>query len=203
MTHTAPPAGCCALLLAAGRGRRFGGDKMMALIEGQPLVLYPMRVLAQAAAEGLVSRILAVVPADTTELAALLRRHGAEVVSQPDPSADQAHSLGLGLAQATGAGSAMIVLGDQPRLQLNTLRQLLATAASNPDAMVRPRYADTPSVPGHPVVIPARWWHLNRAPAGFRNAAAAGVPHCFVPMPGANPDVDTPADLRSLPDMQG
>lgn len=203
MTPPAPRFDCCAILLAAGQGVRFGGPKMLADLRGQPLVTYPMRVLAEARAEGLISRIVAVIPAGDSRLAALLDRLGAELVHQPDPTRPLSDSLRLGLAAAAGATSAMVVLGDQPLLRLDTIRLLAGTAAANPESIVRPVYADAPAIPGHPVVIPARWWHMGGIGAGFREAAATGVPHLTVPVPGRNPDVDTVADLRTLHDLPG
>src|SRR5207248_414355 len=65
-----PPAG---LLLAAGAGRRFGGPKALALLDGEPLVLRALRTLEAAGCEP----VRVVVGAAAPEVTALL----------PDPAA--------------------------------------------------------------------------------------------------------------------
>jgi len=203
MTQQPPPSGCCAILLAAGRGSRFGGDKLLAPFRGVPLLEYPLRVLSQAREEGLIGLIVVVLPSGATKLVTLAEAHRAEVATQPDPEGNQANSLRVGLAVATGADAVMVVLGDQPLLSLDTIRQLRATAMSRPDAIIRPRYSEAPDTPGHPVIIPATWWHLNESPDGFRGTTASGVPSVEVAIQGRNPDVDTPEVLRSLHDISG
>ncbi|MFP5394229.1 MAG: NTP transferase domain-containing protein, partial [Gammaproteobacteria bacterium] len=71
------------ILLAAGRGRRFAPDgernKLLALLDGEPVVAHSARVLLSACA-----RVVAVVPPDDGGVAALLRALGCDVVCCPD-----------------------------------------------------------------------------------------------------------------------
>lgn len=194
MTPPKPPAGCCAIVLAAGRATRFGGNKLLAPFRGAPLLAYPLRILDQARHEGLITRTIAVVRPDPGIMAELARINGADPVLQLDPHAGQGRSLRMGLDAAKGWDSAMVVLGDQPLLRIEAIRAVLATAARHPDALVRARYTEAPTTPGHPVVIPSAWWHLAEAEGGFRHAGGA----VEALIPGDNPDVDTPDDLRVL-----
>ena len=60
-------AGITGLLLAAGFSRRFGGDKLLALIDDQPLIAHSAGSLSPC------DRIIAVVRADDQALQAVLK----------------------------------------------------------------------------------------------------------------------------------
>jgi CTP:molybdopterin cytidylyltransferase MocA len=139
-----------------------------------------------------------VIPAEDAALASLAAEHGAHPVYQPDPASPQQHSVELGLAAAAGHAAAMIVLGDQPLLSLDIVRAVCQCAAQHPRSIVRPRFAEAPDAPGHPVVVPREHWHLITTTSGFRDADRADVSTVFVPLPGQSPDVDTTSDLHRL-----
>jgi len=69
-------------------------------------------------------------------------------------------------------------------------------------AVVRPRYSEAPDEPGHPVLLDRDAWGLAERLSGDQGlgAALARSPHLVlhVDVDGANPDVDTPADLDLL-----
>jgi len=92
----------------------------------------------------------------------------------------------------------MVVLGDQPLLRIEAIQAVLGTAALHPDALIRARYTEAATTPGHPVVIPSAWWHLSEMEGGFREVGGAGLQELEALIPGNNPDVDTPDDLRAL-----
>ena len=86
------------ILLAAGSGRRYGGDKLMQpLADGVPLACRAARVLASAC-----NRTLAVVAAGSAPaLESALRELGVEVVVAADASRGMGHTL-LGGVMAFG-----------------------------------------------------------------------------------------------------
>jgi CTP:molybdopterin cytidylyltransferase MocA len=98
--------------------------------------------------------------------------------------------------------AALVCLGDQPALTLGTIRALVGSGASA-EVLRRPRYADEPGVPGHPVLIGRRHWPLIDRTTGDRGLdpviAAHGLRWTAMPVAGSNPDVDRPADLTQLP----
>lgn len=196
------PGGVCALVLAAGRGSRFGGDKLLALHREKPVLHYVMTAAAAATRAGWVTGILAVVPAADAVLSGIVSASGGRPVIQPDPDAAMASSLRLGLDAAAGADAALILLGDQPLVSPETIGLLVAAHRATPDAIIRPRYDADPDQPGHPVVVPARWWPLLRGDEGEKGFGqplmTEAVPSIDLPVPGQNPDIDTPADLERL-----
>lgn len=195
------PGGVCALVLAAGRGSRFGGDKLLAHHRGQPVLHHVMAAAAAAANAGWLTRIIAVVPAGDAFLSGIVTEAGGRPVIQPDRDAGMASSLRLGLNAAAGADAALILLGDQPLVTPETIGLLVAAHRATPDAVIRPRYDADPDQPGHPVIVPARWWPLLRGDEGekgFGQLFGERVPRIDLPVPGQNPDIDTPADLERL-----
>jgi molybdenum cofactor cytidylyltransferase len=198
------PTGIAPIVLAAGLCRRFGGDKLASIFRGAPLLGHCLSVLAEAREAGLIDAGVVVHRPDDPLSRSLAEAAGLQPIANPRPATGMAASLRLGLAALETLDSpdwAMVVLGDQPLLRLGTI-EALAAAARPPMDMVRPVYRDSPSGPGHPVLVHRRLWAQAArltGDQGFRTLAAwttlrAGV----IEVPGSNPDVDTPADLEAL-----
>ena len=198
------PAGIAPIVLAAGLCRRFGGAKLATSFRGRPLLSHCLGVLTEAREAGLIDPgVLVHRPGDLLSRS-LAEAAGLRPIPNPRPATGMAHSLQLGLAALETSSPpdwAMIVLGDQPLLRLEVI-EALASAARPLMDLVRPVYQDTPSGPGHPVLVHHRLWSQAArltGDQGFRTLATwttlrAGT----IEVPGRNPDVDTPADLASL-----
>lgn len=204
-----PAPAAYALVLAAGAGRRFGGDKLLAPFRGSTVVGHTASVVAQAIHGGLLAGGVAVVRPGATALAWPLDTAGLEVVVNPAAESGLASSLQAGLAALAApslvppAGAAVIILADQPLLRLPVLAALVEAWRQEPGTL-RPRYLAQPAEPGHPVLLDrARWAEAARLTGdqGLGTLLAAdpsGVR--LLDVPGANPDIDTPEDLRMLED---
>ncbi len=195
------------IVLAAGSSRRFGGAKLLATFRGKPLVTHTLGVASDARALGLLSIIHVVTAAGNADLAELARESGAEIVENPDPSRGLSSSLRLGLTtMPRDAGAALILLGDQPLVRLDVIEAIVRTWRDRGADTVRPRYAESPEVPGHPVLLDRSTWPLADRLEGDSGLAglleSRTLPVTVVDVPGWNPDVDTPADLLSLEDSR-
>lgn len=133
-----------AVLLAAGRGTRFGGDKLSAPLDGEPLLFHAIRI-ARAAP---VARVVVVA------------RPGLDTGDWPGApavqvvrldSAELSDTLKTGIAAAAGARGAFVFLGDMPRIPRDLAARLAEGLGSAYAAM--PRH-DGRS--GHPVLLSAR-----------------------------------------------
>jgi CTP:molybdopterin cytidylyltransferase MocA len=181
------------VLLAAGAGSRFraagGGVKLLARVDGRPLVEWALAALAAAP---LGDRVI-VLGAHADELLAATDLHGARPVRNEHWERGMASSLQAGLAALDPACSAaLVVLGDGPALAAEAIRRV-AVAAEGADGLVTAAYAGRN---GHPVAIPRALW-AQLPSEGEQGARILGEPAVIVdcsdlPAPG---DADTPADL--------
>jgi molybdenum cofactor cytidylyltransferase len=189
-------------VLAAGGARRFGGGKLLAPLHGRPLVAYPLDVAGRARAAGLLDRVVVVVAPDGEEIARQARAVGALVVINPTPDDGLSGSLRAGLGAVGEAGAALVLLGDQPLVRLDTVAVLIAAWRQGLGRLIRPRYAGGGGEPGHPVLADRSLWPLAdqlRGDAGLGAVQPTGAPGvAVIDLPGRNPDVDTPADLHTL-----
>jgi CTP:molybdopterin cytidylyltransferase MocA len=144
--------------------------------------------------------IVVVVPDDAAFDTTLGWRDETRLVN-PRPEEGISSSVRLGFAEliGTAATRALVVLGDQPRLTTAQVKLTLGAAIDESRPIVVPRYG---GVPGNPVLLERAAWALAQSLTGdagmsqlFR-ARSELVRH--VDVPGANPDIDTPADLAAL-----
>lgn len=184
------------VVLAAGAGSRFGGGKLHAPLAGRPVLQHVLDAVAAAGIEDVV--VVLGEDASAVERAIAWRRE--RRVLNPDPSAGLSSSLRVGLAAlADEVEVALVVLGDQPLVRPDAIRQLVATAARIEQPVVVPRYTGDGS--RNPVAIRRSAWHLADEATGDRGLGPvlSEAPQlvAVVDVAGENPDVDTPADLHA------
>jgi CTP:molybdopterin cytidylyltransferase MocA len=198
-----------AVVLAAGLGTRFGpgGAKLQAVWRGQPLIAHVLSAVARARDERLIADGILVYGPGGDLLREAARAYQLDAVYAPRAAQGISESLKAGFAALDAMAppsvtAALVCLGDQPAITLGTIRALVGPGAG-PEVLRRPRYADEPATPGHPVLIGRRHWPLVDATTGDRGLdpviAAKGLRWTAVPVAGRNPDVDTADDLRELP----
>lgn len=155
------------LLLAAGRGRRMGGNKQFHLVSTpggeKPLVAAAFDTIAT-----LCDSMFVVVGHRAEEVSAILTPRHFEVVIA-DPEAPMFSSIKAGLRAVldscrtathktppprySGEGfSILLQLGDHPSLNPTTLQHLLSIAREHPTQAVMPTFDGNG---GHPVMIPS------------------------------------------------
>jgi molybdenum cofactor cytidylyltransferase len=173
------------LVLAAGEGRRFGGAKQLAEVDGRPLIEHAL------AAVGAVGRVVVVLGARAGEIRDAADLGGAEVVVCEEWAEGMGASLRRGLEAVGDAGEVVVVLADQPYVGPAVVDRVRATGG----VFVRAVYDGEP---GHPVVI--RRPLLDRAgelrgDTGFRDLWPDFVPVECGDL--ADPlDIDTREDLE-------
>ena len=193
------------MVLAAGQGHRFGGDKLLAQYRGRPLLSHVLVVVEGARNQGLLAQGHVVVAAGDERTASLVRSTKLDLLINDAPDLGLSRSLRIGLAMLeseTEAGAAVILLGDQPLVRLEVVEQLVTAWQQGRGTIVRPRYEAQADAPGHPVILSRTMWAQARqleGDLGFQelfNAAFAGV--VTLDVSGHNPDVDTREDLEVL-----
>jgi len=199
-----------AVVLAAGSGRRFGSNKLVATLRGRPLVLQTLEHLTAARRSGLLAGIVTVIAAGDDAVAHTIAQSGSVVVENPNPTSGMGRSLQLGIRRLDDppvepkAEAAVIVLADQPMVREEVLAALRNAWLGGAD-IVRPVYRGDPDTPGHPVLLDRSRWQLVEDVQGDRGLGPALELHTdwvmTVMVEGSNPDIDTPADLAVLEDI--
>lgn len=195
-----------ALLLAAGAGARFGSHKLLALWRGRPLVAHPIAAIAGLWTRGLLDGASAVTRLGDEPLNAMLRQSGIRVIENAHSDRGMSHSLRLGLGSLAALSpqpeAALIFLADQPAAPAQAAEEVIHAWQLGGSAVVRPRYAEAPDEPGHPVLLDRDAWGLAESLRGDEGLgrALARAPHLVlhVDVDGGNPDIDVPADLARL-----
>lgn len=181
------------ILLAAGSGSRFGGDKLLhPLPDGTPMGVASLRNLLKA-----LPNVIAVVRSGDHRLGDLLRNEGANVVACEDAGQGMARSFVCAVDASRDAHGWVIALGDMPFLLPQTINKVAVQVAQT-GRIVIPAYQGTR---GHPVGFGGRYRDELLAVHGDEGARAviannrADVETLDCGDPGILRDVDTPADL--------
>lgn len=189
-----PRVGC--VVLAAGAGRRFGGDKLIAPLRGRPVLQYA--VDAACGAQTL-SCTLVLGDGAARVLAAVEPRRCAVVMNR-DWRSGIASSIRCGLRGHNEDDACIIMTGDTPFIASADLDRLIAAWGAT-SSIVALRAGD---VWGAPVLFPRRDFAALRRLDGDVGAKRYAVKQrqrlVFVDAsdPNAFADVDSQADLRRL-----
>jgi molybdenum cofactor cytidylyltransferase len=186
------------LVLAAGAGRRFGGGKQLAELDGRPLLEH---ALASAAQSGLDPRFV-VLGANAERILATVELHGHEAVLCADWDEGMAASLRAGVTAARGAGAdaILITLGDQPGVGAEAIARVVA-ARGGPEGASRAVRATYDGVPGHPALLEGSLFDallMLRGDEGARGVFKSANTH-LVPCD----DVAVPTDVDVVDDLAG
>ncbi len=199
MTAARPPR-VGGLVLAAGEGRRFGGPKALAELDGERLVDRAVRILRAGGCEP----VLAVLGAAVVDVP------GADaVVVNAGWAEGMGSSLRAGLTapELAGCSAAVVLLVDQPGVRATAVRRLVEAHAAGAGLAV----ATYDGERGHPVLLGRRHWagvaELAVGDVGARPYLAAHAEEVAAvdcTAQGSPSDADTPDELAGhLPGQTG
>jgi molybdenum cofactor cytidylyltransferase len=184
-------------LLAAGTGSRFeGGNKLLADLEGEPIVAHAARTLTESALDAAV----AVVGHESEAVSSALPGE-IDVLANPEYRRGQSASVRrtIEAARERDAEAVLFALGDMPRVSVETADAILRTYRTSPLGIVAPRHRNRR---GNPVLFDSRYFDALADVAGDRGGRelleSESVERVDVPDPGIHRDVDTEADLQEL-----
>lgn len=180
------------ILLAAGRGRRFGSDKRLVEIDGIPLA-----VLSAGKLQAACSRTIVILRPEDSALADHPGLCECTVVRCADAELGMGYSLAAGVAASADAAGWLIALADMPFIDPTSYRAVI-------DALQAGATLAQPTCqgrPGHPVGFAAAWRDSLLTLSGdvgarelIRSAGAARIA-CPVDDSGIHHDIDLPSDL--------
>ncbi|HMG24660.1 MAG TPA: NTP transferase domain-containing protein [Kofleriaceae bacterium] len=187
-----------AVVLAAGRASRMGSNKLVAELDGEPIVRRTVRAVLGSRARPVVVVTGHEADAVRTALAGLDVRFA----HNPDFADGMSTSLRVGVAAAGPVAAAMICLGDMPRLDARHLDAVIdAYLAGEPHDIVVPT-CDRKR--GNPVLWPNSYFAEIAELSGDVGARALIERHAdqvrllAIDDPAILVDVDTPAALAEL-----
>ncbi len=188
-----------AVVLAAGAGSRFGGGKLLAPLEGRPVLQHVLDRLAEAG----VTDVVVVLGEDAEAVEAALDWRRERRVRNEDPGRGLSSSLRLGIeALHDAVTGALIVLGDQPIVSVEAIRAVLEAPPDASWPIVVPVYRDDGG--RNPVLLQRAAFPLVAETTGDRGLGPliAAHPELVREVPvdvlGGNPDIDTRADLVAV-----
>ncbi len=192
------PRGCYhALVLAAGAGSRFGGDKMLADWRGRPMIAAAVDVALAAPVES----VTVVLGCRAAAVAAVLptREPRLRWLTCADWATGLSASLRIGLrALPADTAGCVVFLGDMPAVPPGLAGEALSLLRGGAPA-VETRFRGAPA---HPVAFARRLFGNASALVGDQGARAfLGGVHGVVTIATDDPasvlDIDRPQDLRA------
>ena len=182
------------LVLAAGEGRRFGGAKLAAELDGRPMLDHALEAMLAVPA---IERVVVVLGAHADEVSARADLAGVETLVCGSWREGISASLRAGVSELADAEAIVITLADQPFVT----PQVIAAVVDQLDAPAPAARATYHGQPGHPVLINRRLYEAIaelRGDAGARDLlAGAGVRSVECAHLCRPDDVDTTEDLEA------
>lgn len=186
----------CAIILAAGRSRRMGTQKLLLPFGGTTVIAHVVgQVLASGVEEGYV-----VVGCDGRQIADELSGRRVTIVTNPDQDSSMLDSVRCGLrALPQGCESILVALGDQPGITSELVDDMLRAFAATDRAILVPVHEGRR---GHPLLFSAGYCEdvLTRYDeVGLRGLLRAH-PDEVLELPASSSavlsDMDYPGDYR-------
>lgn len=194
MDTTPLKIGC--LVMAAGNGSRFGGNKLTAEFQGRSLI--------RRALDAVPSSLLAqtVVVTQYPDVAELAKAYGFTVIINSSPQLGQSHTIRLGLDALQECDAVLFQVADQPLLQRGSVAQLIDFYRCQPAYIAGLGHNGQR---GNPCIFPARFYPELRAVEGDRGGNVVIRAHekelRLWEVPAAQlQDVDTAQALSQLRD---
>jgi molybdenum cofactor cytidylyltransferase len=189
-----------AVVLAAGMARRMGQMKvLMPWADDRSIIEHIVRQLILARLDP--DTIVVVTGNEANAVQNVLRQTGVQIAHNPlFATGEMLSSLKVGLQQMPPhIAAAMVVLGDQPRIEPRTVQWLLRSYALGEGGIVAPSYQMRR---GHPILIDRKYWRelldlpIDSAPRDVINRHRDDIAYVEVDSDSVLKDVDTPQAYR-------
>lgn len=150
--------GC--VLLAAGSGRRFGGDKLMHEVDGAPMIEHALKLFG---GQPFCVRVC-VTKAGAENIRARAEAHGFVPIVNPDAERGMGTSAAVGTEAAErlcpGLDGILFAVCDQPYLTELSVGRMLRGFSNLPDNILALSYC---GIRGNPVIFPREFFPELRA----------------------------------------
>jgi molybdenum cofactor cytidylyltransferase len=141
----------CAIVLAAGRSRRMGTQKLLLPFAGKTVIAHIVDQLLATK----VARVFVVVGADAEAVAGALGGRQITLARNPDPDAEMLSSIRCAFAVLPDTcTAAVIALGDQPSMSPAIVDQLIEHFLTGSHGIIVPFHDGHR---GHPMIVSVRY----------------------------------------------
>ncbi|PZQ99668.1 MAG: CTP--molybdopterin cytidylyltransferase [Cereibacter sphaeroides] len=180
---------------AGGSSRMRGGDKLMELVEGEPMIRRQARIAAETGCP-----VFVTLAPDRPLREAALAGLDLLKVAVPDATTGMSASLRRGVATASAlpdCPGVMILPADMPEFTTDILSAMSEAFLAQPDRILRGASGDQP---GHPAIFPADLWPELLQISGDQGGISVIRAHpervVLIALPDrvAITDLDTPED---------
>jgi molybdenum cofactor cytidylyltransferase len=185
-----------AVILAAGRSSRMGANKLIAELEGQPVICHIVDTLVASG----IAQPMVILGSKADEIRRALAGRSVEYILAKDFENGIGHSIRTGISAAPANWeAAMICLGDMPKVSVATIVALAEMARK--DRIVVPVWQGKR---GNPVLWGRMFFAQLRAiegDVGGRHILAKNadsIVEVAADGPGVLNDIDTQADLEAM-----
>jgi len=193
-----------AIILAAGKSTRMGNPKMLLPWGNITVIEHVISVFSQAG----IDDILVITGGAREQVEAIVIECQKQypvrsMYNENYMTGDMLSSIQCGLRQIAdkkSVGAAMIGLGDQPQVQVGSVRLIRDIYLQTKSLLVVPSYQMRR---GHPWLVARSLWKellemsLSNTPRDFLNTHASDIQYVNVDTPSILADLDTPEDYRA------
>lgn len=185
------------IILAAGRSRRMGQPKMLLRWRESTVLQTVIAAFREAGIED----ILVVTGAGAEQVEDLVAGSAQTVYNPEYIEGEMLSSIQAGLSARQGrAEAALIALGDQPQVKLETIQRILEAYHTSGAGIIMPSFENRR---GHPWLVGARYWEeirALRAPSSMRDffrVHGDEIRYAAAPDASVLADLDTPEDYSA------
>ena len=188
----------CAIVLAAGKSRRMGTQKLLLPIAGQPMIVHVINEVLRSP----VKDVLAVTGPEPAAISEVLAKLPVTLVINDATDGDMLSSIRCGLnALPPDCSHVLLVLGDQPGITTALITQLIAAQQLTGKPLAAPVCQGRR---GHPVLLDASY--RDEILSRYDDTGLRGLLHAhesdIVEVPVDDPreleDIDLPEDYARL-----
>ena len=202
-----------AIVLAAGRSRRMGAQKLLLPLGGRPVIARIVDELLGGPVdevivdevivdEVIVDEVIVVIGQDGQRIRQVLAGRRVHLVVNPDAEADMLSSVRCGLrAMPPQCDAALVVLGDQPGISREVVAELVQALRTGSRGIVVPTFQGRR---GHPLLFSADYRdeilnHYDQVGLrGLLQAHADDVAEVKVSTPEVIEDMDSAEDYQRM-----